>query len=1272
MITKKDSGINFSILSQYLYALTAINKLETEEVDAFKKLDNQELRDKSDKYIVEQRETLLRQLKNLEPKISVFADQVTEMKETQYKTVFELPKKTAENVSVESATLKKYVEKFNKIKTLPDEDLRLAEIEKFILNHGLFNRVLRNGMLERVPINEAKYVYWDIPNVKEKMICKHWLLLTKQAWKSNEERKQLQDLLESQWGSRVPNSRYIYCTNCAQIIGLERESDMEGFDDENNAIKLREAVYDPSDLNDNDLLLSGADRDLSKMFVGRDQELYDLLLALISEPLIDMDYNTKLEVVQQTSVKLGEIDSGFFLFESNLVITGINTLPKLAGFVSSGLSKYRTMRAELFPGVAILSEDELARSEADPKKKQFLVVLNKIRSEYDSMISFKTLAIMAGRIVYALVASRPEIKIYGGAERFGQLSIVNNYLINIDKTIDMISKIVEKVVFAGTTGIYKKAKDYNKLSTPDEKTALKSDIQQYYGEFRDIPQLKDRIELKIKAVTEETKAILERVKRTAEWKTFRPYLKIAEDIETELKDIDLAKIEADIANPNSKSRQNYYSYLLSNRLFYSIQKIIQENMGTLKNAYTNFCCLMETRNNYMDFFIKMDQSIGKTLEIMAKLQPNVFYHPSQKLVLLYGKQIELQAPTLLDYINENKIFTKIDEIKRRIKYLLLTYVLLSEEGEHVGEKRLYNRYYDKYLSDINTHSRQDIRDKMKTSNPWMTEADLDYRVDNLYSKTDAGLIIQDMISDKYIWNLEDNVDAILNGKSREESLAIYNDLVKKLYLSSSFYVSKKSVERIPLDKFYDSPRQQLLEQYKTTTSVFNNLILAIKQDFREDKDILEASGDTYSMTLDQYMDRFYKPLVIGIEMYSELPVAIESVPDNELYTWINKFQEKCWKLLDERVVQDNKHLVELSSQNEWIKNLRALNNRKQIFEEIEKGLENQILIEGYTGDSILTQKTIRSKYFKARTQLKNLDTVKRYYEIVNENINRLKYFDMDCVYNILSRDVFKIHDKMAGELEWDLELKRYSIKSYLNNDRYRNINKNYILSSVPYENINSLMAFENRDILSGEFIQLASVSTTYLYYVIIYLIQTELLKLMVDREGDELNFICEYCSKFIWTDNLERIEMLNSMTEKAVKTHLRDLLSKENKDRLDKYTKMSESEKMAHKIYRELGLGNFFVGDVVADETEILSQIESDYQQGDNAAQAKEQASSEESINNQVRLLLGDDATEGSAQMTREYLEQQAAEDKDAAHEFRMVMGSNDVDDDAYNEEILD
>jgi hypothetical protein len=235
-----------------------------------------------------------------------------------------------------------------------------------------------------------------------------------------------------------------------------------------------------------------------------------------------------------------------------------------------------------------------------------------------------------------------------------------------------------------------------------------------------------------------------------------------------------------------------------------------------------------------------------------------------------------------------------------------------------------------------------------------------------------------MISDKYIWNLEDNVDAILNGKSREESLAIYNDLVKKLYLSSSFYVSKKSVERIPLDKFYDSPRQQLLEQYKTTTSVFNNLILAIKQDFREDKDILEASGDTYSMTLDQYMDRFYKPLVIGIEMYSELPVAIESVPDNELYTWINKFQEKCWKLLDERVVQDNKHLVELSSQNEWIKNLRALNNRKQIFEEIEKGLENQILIEGYTGDSILTQKTIRSKYFKARTQLKNLDTVKRY------------------------------------------------------------------------------------------------------------------------------------------------------------------------------------------------------------------------------------------------------------------------------------------------------
>jgi hypothetical protein len=149
------------------------------------------------------------------------------------------------------------------------------------------------------------------------------------------------------------------------------------------------------------------------------------------------------------------------------------------------------------------------------------------------------------------------------------------------------------------------------------------------------------------------------------------------------------------------------------------------------------------------------------------------------------------------------------------------------------------------------------------------------------------------------------------------------------------------------------------------------------------------------------------------------------------------------------------------------------------------------------------------------------------------------------------------------------------------------------------------------------------------------------------------------------------------MSEKDVKTHLRNILASENKNRLAKFKELSESKKILHKLKRDLGLGNLSVPDdekehdAVQDENEIIQEIEEQYNAGDLIAQDKMMHQNETHTNARIDLLLGADADEGARQMAREFLENQDAEDNAAAIEFGMSGVRNENDDDD-NEEILD
>ena len=171
-------------------------------------------------------------------------------------------------------------------------------------------------------------------------------------------------------------------------------------------------------------------------------------------------------------------------------------------------------------------------------------------------------------------------------------------------------------------------------------------------------------------------------------------------------------------------------------------------------------------------------------------------------------------------------------------------------------------------------------------------------------------------------------------------------------------------------------------------------------------------------------------------------------------------------------------------------------------------------------------------------------------------------------------------------------------------------------------------------------------------------------------------FYADFCYEFIWKNNIEKLEILNMMCEKDVKTHLRNILASENKNRLAKFKELSESKKILHKLKRDLGLGNLSVPDddtdtnAVQDESEIIHEIEEQYNACDLIAHDRLTQQNDQQTNARIDLLLGADADEGSRQMAREFLENQDAEDNAAAIEFGMSGVRNENDDD--NEEFLD
>ena len=1294
---------------------------------------------KSYNYIIEQKQNLTELLFSLESNIIQLRKDVIDMKVKKSNFVFEIKSKKTEKLtqlSKHEMILKTYKERFFAIKNIKDEDIRFTELERFIMSHGLFDRDVVDDKLIKVPASESSFIYWDIPNIIEKMCCKHWLFLVKQAYKSNSVRRELQKKMENIWGIQHPNTRFIICKHCDLQIGLNRESDNDGFDGEDRLIQYREAVIETSIDETLDKLLAESKEDLSSIFVGDDSIYLSVFKDLITDPNIDIPYSDKKEILANALANIHDNIPDLYHFEADLITKDTADIKVLEQFFtgkegkSKAIDQYRLLRNTLFPGKSILSENDISSLNVD-KNKVFLTLFNFIKDKYKSFYYYRGTIYLCGRLVVALILADPEYKITGSQSRQTSQTIYSNFLHNPNlAVITVFTKLNNLVIHAEDTSklkqgrekkgsddidIYSKIKlfmtaECSKLGIKTDEY-LKGEITQIYIECLKNPILNEIMKDKINHAIQTRQLMLDKIKNAIEWKTFRPYLKISENLDNDIDKLDSSILDVEKALEQGNN-EKYYSYLLSNRLFYCIQRIINTSVSTIQNAFTNFCCLTNMRVPYLQHFINIDNSIGQTLEKMLKIHPKVFYNPHQNLFLLYGEHMNIVSPNLLEYINEKSPLSNNTEVEKRIIKLITTYTILDDEldiknmsSNLCGKKRLYSIYYDKYYVDSKNLTKDALREKMENENRHADRLYLERRLENIYSKY-QGVIKHDIISNKYHWDIEYHISTILEGASADGKLRVYYDLLTKLYKCNSLNISSKLYESIPLFHIKESTLESLLEQHSAIYSWLNKIIENIKVNYNSDIQLLPDGHLLKLKSVDDYINENYSEINNAYNELSKLPAILKTTFESEigksstnigkmindgemhfsraydieqkriseiLISINNDFQKKTWKELNTNIISINTKLKTIHPKfTDWTTKLNSLNRNVDIAEEIHKKAQHQVLIEGYSDDGVLKQIAIRRKYIDNKIKSRNFDTIKKYYKIVQNQISRFKYFSMECPFNIINRKIIT-NKNLIKENEYDFDLNRYIIKSFLENRIYTEINKNEIMTPIDSECINVIPSYDKYDESSTVLIE-----TNQLYVIVLYLIQVELLRFIIRQNREESQFVSEFCYRFIWENNMEQLETLNMMTEKQVSTHLRNILSKENRDRLQKFGDLTEAQKIVHKLKRDLGVGNMGVpddenmADAVSNESEFIEEIEKQYNDGDLLGLEKNRMENEQNINSRINLLLGADANESDRALVRDYLEEQDAEDLEAAQEFGMAAVPDSEDPDNYNEEALD
>jgi hypothetical protein len=553
---------------------------------------------------------------------------------------------------------------------------------------------------------DDEFIYY-LPEVIESpkpivLCCKHVLDLIGIENASLSTQSQLRSLFEEKWGRTSSSDRYKHCRNCADVIGNVVESTAEGFDANDRAINVREAVSNEPD----------EERDYSKYFKEDpiSLELYSLLrnicltfnIHLRRKYVFDIIYKTR-ELIERKSIH------DFYAFEEKIINdTTTPIMPAMKRFYdigSSAVAEYTKDRISLF-GVGRLNAN-IIHANTTEGSRDVIGALNSFKTFHAPYVYFhQTIALLSRLIIMIHVVSDPPIKMYSVSGRFIKLNVVSEHA-NLEQYIQMFTQILDGYMANDDTfklymGIKAKGKARATGGLTDEhRDEIRNKLSEYLMIHQTDSYILELKERKTNARRFEIERSQQLITENAKWKTFRPILAVES-----IHDITMSKISAKQQPTLADSMQ------LSIYLFYSIHQEIKKAADVeLKsgNAFSNYGCLSYLRSNYMDYFISKNENIQTCLKMMHNMQHISFYNPIQGMVHNDNDGV-LPITPLMDYLH----FARLDDtlITAKIKTLFKKFTLLpsdNDSNQSRVSKRIVNTTDTETLLEIETETSQQLQ-----------------------------------------------------------------------------------------------------------------------------------------------------------------------------------------------------------------------------------------------------------------------------------------------------------------------------------------------------------------------------------------------------------------------------------------------------------------------------------------------------------------------------------------------------------------------------------
>lgn len=582
------------------------------------------------------------------------------------------------------------VVEYNTIIALKNIHEKYAQLDLFIKKNGDLGY-------------DDEFIYY-LPELIESnaptvICCKHVLdqITIENASVSNQ--SHLKSIFEEKWGRTSSSDRYKHCRNCADVIGNAVESTAEGFDANDRAINVREAVSNEPD----------EERDYTKYFKEDpiSLELYSLLrnvcltfnIHLRRKYVFDIIYKTR-ELIERKGIH------DFYAFEEKIIAdTTTPFMPAMKRFYdigSSAVSEYTKDRVSLF-GVGRLNAN-IIQSQSIEGAQDVIGALNSFKTFHAPYVYFhQTIALISRLIIMIHVVSDPPIKMYSVSGRFIKLNVVSEHA-NLEQYIQMFTQILDGYManddtFKSYMGIKAKGKARTAGGLTDEhREEIRNKLTEYVLIHQTDSYILELNERKNNSRRFEIERSQQLITENAKWKTFRPILAV-ESINTI--SISMPKHSKTLAD----------SMQLSIYLFHSIHQEIKKAADVeLKsgNAFSNYGCLSYLRSNYMDYFISKNQNIQKCLQLMNNMQHISFYNPIQGMVRNAGEVSPITP--LLDYLHSTKLEAEL--ITAKIRTLFKKFTLLPSDvnsNQIRVSKRIVHSADTETLLEIDTETNQQLQ-----------------------------------------------------------------------------------------------------------------------------------------------------------------------------------------------------------------------------------------------------------------------------------------------------------------------------------------------------------------------------------------------------------------------------------------------------------------------------------------------------------------------------------------------------------------------------------